>query len=432
MSNSIAETTYPKNFREETTRKLGEHLRKRHSVVLIGMRKVGISNFLRFFLNHKDIVKTYIDDRKHIFIPVDLNDLVEREIYPFWVLTLKRIVDSAEKSQINIRIKKELQDIFLDSVQSQDLFLLIDGVRKALVKIVDQGFLPTIFFIRFDRIKDAINEDFFPNLEGLKEATNLRLSFVFTAYRTLNELVPKLAKHSFSLVADIIYLKPAAKEDLEIIYKSSSKHYHLNLKEDIKKELFILIDGYTQYLFLSLITLSQTEKEFNKPKDLTDLILNDETIKLQSEELWESLTEAEKEVVNKVINGKKIDKEDFKLGKYLFDTGLIHSRKNAYTIFSLLFTSFVKEKNLQTPENFTNSDFSKKEYSLFSFLQKNLDKICEREEIIENVWKEEEELGISDWAVDRLVARLRNKLKQQNSVYEIITIKTRGFKLISN
>lgn len=431
MPNLIAESTYPKNFREETTHKLGEHLRKRHSVVLIGMRKVGISNFLRFFLNHKDITKTYIDDRKHLFIPVDLNDLVERKIYPFWVLTLKRIVDSVEKSQLNQRTKKELQDIFLDSIQSQDLFLLIDGVRNSLIKIVDQGFLPTIFFIRFDRIKDIINEDFFPNLEGLKEATNLRLSFVFTAYRTLNKLIPKLTKHAFSLVADVIYLKPATKEDLETIYAASSKHYRLRLSDNSRKELFNLIDGYTQYLFLSLITLSQTEKVFHEPKELANIILKDETIKLQSEELWESLTEAEQEVVNKIINARKLDKNDYKSGKYLFDTGLIYSRKNEYKIFSPLFANFVLEKNLKIAENHTNSDFSKKEYSLFNFLQKNLGKICGREEIIENVWKEEEELGVSDWAVDRLVARLRSKLKQQNSKHEIVTIKTRGFKLVS-
>jgi DNA-binding winged helix-turn-helix (wHTH) protein len=47
------------------------------------------------------------------------------------------------------------------------------------------------------------------------------------------------------------------------------------------------------------------------------------------------------------------------------------------------------------------------------------------------VWPEVEELGVSDWAIDRLVARVRNKLKLQKSGFEIQTIKTRGYKLIS-
>lgn len=428
MGSLVTEAYYPIKFREETTKKLGEHLRKRHSVLLIGMRKVGISNFLRFFLNHKEIVETYIDKEKHLFIPVDLNDLVEREIYPFWMLTLKRIIDASEKSAIDTQTKKDLQYIFLDCIQSQDLFLLIDGVRRALQKIVEKGFLPTIFFIRFDRIKDAINADFFPNLEGLKEATNLRLSYVFTAYRTLNELIPDFAKDSISLVADIIYLKPAQKKDIEIIFDASSKHYRLHLKDELKKALFDLIDGYIQYLLLALIILSQTEIKKEKPKELADLIRADETIKLQSEELWESLTETEREIINKVIIGKKLSKNDLETAKYLPDTGLIYQKNNKYQIFSPLFESFVKEKGQINTET-SNSEFSKKEYALFGFLKENLNNICEREEIIEKVWPKEEELGVSDWAVDRLVARLRSKLKQE-SAYEIITVKTRGFKLI--
>jgi len=39
------------------------------------------------------------------------------------------------------------------------------------------------------------------------------------------------------------------------------------------------------------------------------------------------------------------------------------------------------------------------------------------------------EFGVSDWAIDRLVARVRVKLPQQNSPYEIVTVRTRGYKL---
>ena len=53
----------------------------------------------------------------------------------------------------------------------------------------------------------------------------------------------------------------------------------------------------------------------------------------------------------------------------------------------------------------------------------------EREEIIQAVWPEVEEVGVSDWAIDRLVARLRAKLKSQNAKVEIQTVKTRGYKM---
>jgi DNA-binding response OmpR family regulator len=46
------------------------------------------------------------------------------------------------------------------------------------------------------------------------------------------------------------------------------------------------------------------------------------------------------------------------------------------------------------------------------------------------VWPEYEEFGVSDWTIDRLIARLRAKLKQQQSTYTIVTVKTRGYKLV--
>ena len=72
---------------------------------------------------------------------------------------------------------------------------------------------------------------------------------------------------------------------------------------------------------------------------------------------------------------------------------------------------------------------TRKEHLLFTLLESHIGNICEREEIIETVWPEYKELGVSDWAIDRLVARVRVKLKQQGSPYEIVTVRTRGYKL---
>ena len=99
-------------------------------------------------------------------------------------------------------------------------------------------------------------------------------------------------------------------------------------------------------------------------------------------------------------------------------------------IFSPLFESFL-EKEIGRKEQGNGVDLTKKEKTLYEHLLENLGKVCEREKIIEAVWPESEELGVSDWTIDRLVARLREKLKNQKSKYQIVTVKTRGFKLIS-
>lgn len=424
----VIEAGYPLSFRSDVARELGDHLKNRHSVVLIGMRRVGISNFLRFFLYHKNIVKNFISkDQKHLFIPVDLNDLVERELFPFWVLTLKRIADTVENSDLNPKIKADIESLFMGSIQTNDLFLMIEYVRRSLNKIIDAGFLPTIFFIRFDRISDAATPEFFANLEGLKASTHDRLSYIFTTSRGLNSLVKKTFGHtSLSLASNELYLKPAHLMDLEIIYKAYDDQNKLELSEKLKQSLLKMVGGYIQYLQLALISLHEENQQFSTEKELFERLIHDERIILQSEELWDGLTDGEKRVLLASFEGKKLSKEDKEAGKYLFLTGFLSEDGK---IFSPIFEHFLKL--VQTKNGKDHKELSKKEHLLFTYLRGNLDQICDREAIIQSVWPEEETLGVSDWAIDRLVARLRNKLKDQKDQFEIVTVKTRGFKLIS-
>lgn len=430
MENSIIEAQYPLSFRKQEAERLGRHLKKRDSVVLTGMKRVGISSFLRFFLYHEKIVRTYISPtEKHIFIPVDLNDLVEKEIFPFWRLTFKRIVDFLEASTYPQALKKEVNEIFSYSIQFQDLFLTIDGVRKSLVKLVEAGIFPNIFFLRFDRIKDAVTPEFFDNLQGLKDATHQKLSYVFTSYRSLDVLAPKVfTKTSLSTFAYDMSIKPAQKEDTETIYKTYRDRYELNLSRETEQNIFDLVDGYVQYLQLSLIFLHERKKLPDSKEELFNNLMQDERISLQSDELWESLTEKEQKVLMKVSRKEKISSEEEKGAKYLWDTGFVSEKNGAHTAFSPLFDKYLKQRH--TKSEVVSVEFTKKEHGLFILLKECKDQICEREKIIETVWPEVEAFGVSDWAIDRLVARVRNKLKQQQSQFEIQTIKTRGYKLI--
>lgn len=427
MNPSIIESTYPIEFRKNDVKKIAQNINKRRSVVLIGMKRVGISNFLRFFLYHKEINKKYFNSN-HIFIPVDLNDLVEREIFPFWILTFKRIADAVEKSDLPTEIKKQIEIYFLDSIQSQDLFLTIDYLRKSLLYLTEKGYFPTLFLIRFDRIKPAINHEFFGNILGLIDATHGKLSYVFTSDHSLDQLEPTVfTKQSVSVFSDNLFIKPAEKNDTKIIFQSSLKQFKLKLNSEKEKELLRIVGGHTQYLIFGLIALGENE---NIKENLFEYLINDERILLQSEELWESLNQKEHEVIIKVLNKEKLIPSEIKDNSYLINTGFFDSSN--LSIFSPIFEQFVKIKDDEKRKEKNATELSKKEHLLLKFLEKNKNKICEREEIIESVWPEAESFGVTDWAIDRLVARLRNKLKESYRDYEIVTIKTRGYKLIIN
>src|SRR5689334_4200388 len=109
MTPTFLESTYPISFRKDDAKSLGQHLKHRHCVELIGMKRVGISNFLRFFLTHQEIIPHYISQKEsHLFISVDLNDLVEMKLFSFWILVFKRVVDSLERLPNHDKLKKKV------------------------------------------------------------------------------------------------------------------------------------------------------------------------------------------------------------------------------------------------------------------------------------------------------------------------------------
>jgi hypothetical protein len=432
VDKQIIEKDYPITFREEDAKALGNYIAHHQSVDLIGMKRVGISNFLRFFLFHNQIVTSYISpEERFLFVPIDLNDLVERELFPFWALTMKRIVDAVESSSFTQLDKKHIESLFLSSIQTQDLFLLKDSVNKAVSEIVAGDITPVLFFLRFDRMKDVVTPSFFDNLQGLKDAAHQRLVYVFTGYRSLDSLSPSVfPKASLSVFSHPMYIKPAKLEDAKIIYETYKDRYKLILPPEIEQEVLSLANGYVQYLQLSLIILHERKNDLPlDKKELYAILSQDERIMLQSEELWESLNKEEKGILLKVLQKERVTDEEKKSAAYLWDTGFIKEEKGMQTVFSELFAEHMRKRGDEKSENH-EVHFSKKEHLLYTLLEKHLNNICERETIVETVWPEYSEFGVSDWAIDRLVARVRAKLKQQKSPYEIVTIRTRGYKLV--
>lgn len=433
MYSQAIESLYPLSFRKEDALTLGNHLRHRHSVSIVGMKRVGISNFLRFFLSHNDFNKTYIkDDEKHIFVLVDLNDLVEREILPFWILTLKRIVDTLQVIDVPLAKKKEIENLFLKTIQMQDHFMAIDSVRQAFIALSELGFMPTLFLLHFDRIKDVVNPAFFDNLEGLINDSGHKLAYIFTSYRSLDQLSPKVfSQNALPFFSHNMYLSLASFTDLTTIIDNYMARYNQKLNKIQKEALINASGGHVQYLQLGLFVLLELEKNIpESEEEIYKLLRDDERIILQSEELWESLTEYEQAILTRFVRDEEITDKEKTEAIYLWESYIINTLGKKKFIFSPIFAEYLFAIVSNQPSNTQSVYFSKKENALFSLLKDRVGEICERDEIISSVWPEYGEVGISDWAIDRLVARVRAKLRQQKSKYEIRTIRTRGYQLL--
>lgn len=413
------EVTFPHTFRQKDVEQLGMHLKHHNSVTLMGMKRVGINNFLHFFFSNPEIANTYLTNGvTHFPITIDLNDLVEREIFAFWTLTLKRIVDTIEDSPLTTSLVETSLKRFTDSIQLKDLFFTVDTVRKLMSALVKANLYPTLIFNRFDRMKDAATPEFFSNLQSLKDHAKRQLSFVFTSYRPLYELRSDVfQKAALAVFCHDMYLKPATTKDAQAMLDTFITRYQLKLSKHHQSAILEIAGGHAQYIQLAALKLRDTPQEIKTNTQLLELLTNSEEATLQSEELFESLTKAEQDAL--LTHAKEMP-------QYLKDTGVIDSNGQ---IFSQLFATYVEKQSVSktlTPP----SDFTKKEHLLYTYLMNNEGQLCEREAIIEAVWPDYAESGVSDWAIDRLVARVRSKMKAQNSPYEIVTVITRGYKMV--
>lgn len=430
------EAQYPLSFREADAVQLGQSLAGRHSVTLIGMKRVGISNFLRFFLYRDDIVPTYLHRTdRHLFIPVDCNDLIEIGLLPFWSLTLKRLVDIVNRNEDLELFREQINDAFVRSIQLRDVFYTMDAVRDGLRIITSKGYLPTIFFLRFDRMQPAVTPELLQNLKGMIDATGQALSYVFTTYRELHDLMPEVfPMNGTSAFSHPRYLKPADQQATQIIMDTFLKRYSMSLSDSQKQEILQAAAGHVQYLQLTLLLVREYQ-EANKgslPDDIIAYARADERIQLQSEELYATLTAQEQEVVQQSADRcSSYDNQTKQAVPYLWNTGYINPDD---CIFSPYLHQYLSKATPQPqpevlPMAGLTTGLTKKEHLLFAVLQENRDQVTEREQIVARVWPECNEIGVSDWAVDRLVARLRSKLKKQQADCTIKTIKTRGFLL---
>lgn len=421
------EANYPLTFRTADAAALGQLLRQDGSVTLIGIKRVGISNFLRFFLYHPEVAHQQIKLGPRCFVQVDLNSLVEQTALAFWQVTLKRLIDVVERTAVPASLQQRAEQLFAESIQLHDLLFTLEAIQRIIRELAELGYYTTIVFIRFDRFPEVLTAELLANLLALKGAGGVHVSYIFTSCRPLPEIQPAVfTKAELAVFVRELYLKPAPETDAQIMLQTFLDRYELHLSPSLQAMVRQLAGGHVQYLHLIVLKLRQHAPAIKTARQLQTWLASDEELRLLSEEVWETLTPAEQQQLQQLVAVPTA----IPTSGYLLDSGLV----TAHGLFSPLFGEYVRHR-LQDNEPDTTElpdrpELTKKEHLLFSLLVGQLGEIIDRDQISLAVWPEQVEGGVSDWAIDRLVARLRSKLRAQRSEFSIITVVSRGHKLV--
>jgi DNA-binding winged helix-turn-helix (wHTH) protein len=440
MDNSHFESLYPEDTRFAEIEKILSFIKEGSSCQVVSVPGAGRSNFLGLLTyNHNVRVKHVSEQRQSWFHFVYLNfsEIRRRPLLDVTKFIFLNLVDSLRERKKDEEFEIA-NKIFKESLSFKDELVLFQGLKKTVDYLALEKELTIVFlFDRFEEYVSVVDSDFFANLRILRNRAKYRFSVVFSLNRPLEEILESsfLADFYESVVGKIIYLPIFDKVGIDFRIEYLEKITEKKIDKKLLAEILELTGGHSSLMLLSAEALLASEQSFKDKLALRKFLLEQKTIRNTLASIWNSLTPEEQNLFIENANDKD---------EYLLNVGLI---KNGFLTIPL-FSDFIKDKQSlsKQDEHFSTNESSEilkgetilsdkltsLEYKLLKFMLENKERILEKEEIINAVWKEAKTtLGVTDQALDQLVFRLRKKVEDDpNNPQHIQTIKGRGFRFL--
>lgn len=266
--------------------------------------------------------------------------------------------------------------------------------------------------------------------ELTQKIPNLQIIFFFNTDVTH----PEIAKHiKTNIFANIVYFPLYESHDVRAFIKEELlKKWSMKLSERQVDNIVEQCGGYFWLVKQAVRGLR------DNPRLEVENLSTLEGVKLALEQFYAVLLESERNVLESLILGRKserdLEKHSF---EYLKGIGLIKNGEVTIPLLVSYVRQYMPKMSVEVKDNlifinFVNVDshFSKKEKKVFKALINSKGKAVSRDEIAKAIWPINTEDFYSDWAVDRLVARLRTKIIKLGIPKEVIrTIRNQGYTL---
>lgn len=446
MIHNHLESLYPDISRFEEIEQILNFVKKGQSCQIIAMPGVGRGNLLKFLAYNHNIRVKHLGEKQTMyhFVYINFDEIKHRPVYDSLKFMFLELVSSLHERAMEDAFKTT-DKIFKESISYNDELVLFQELKEALDFLTAEKQLHVIFlFERFETYLPMLDSSFFTSLRSLRNKAKYMFSVVFSVTRALEETVEPeiLADYYEFFSGNEVYLNLTDDPGIRFRISYLERLTGQNLDKKCVENLLKLTSGHGKLTRLSIeIILGKNTKN-----PLTcvnsDFLLSQKIILSSLREIWDFLTPSEQEIIFAVSGNAKHQDHDLFLEKihlinnhsltiplfkgYLAAYGeqlQIHSGSFVYDIT----TNTIKRGDLIISDGLTAS-----ELRLFLFLIKNPNKILDREEIINAVWKDTASTsGVTDQALDQLVFRLRKKIEgNPNNPKHIQTIKGRGFSFL--
>lgn len=410
IPNTSIEAHFPLSYRTDVLSPLTQYLKRGESCSLVGMEDNCKINVLRFLFYRKDVQKKYFPEpgQNFLFILVDLNELMEPTLTGFYHLFGLSLIEALRNDHIQFSF---LNNIFIDSPG-----VLMKSLKEDIGQIIEKtGGKLIIAFNEFDMAMKYYDLDLLTrNLLSIRQSSRSNLSYIFTSIKPVT--LP------YAFYQSIVWMKPFSGSDAIGVIDRNCLRFHVKLTEKEKAEIINFSGGHagTMKFIIQSLSFSQSQKS---PLSINQVILGSD-IYLQCQRILAPLSDIEK---SKLTNNQP--------DEYLQKAGYQINKQGKPEIFSPVIKNyFSKNQTGISPfcldlENDELYFFGKPIMKNLTYMEKQLlltlikspQKLFLRENLINSLW--DNEVDRSDWAFDKLVSRLRQKLKKIKPKSDVIKVK---------
>lgn len=262
---------------------------------------------------------------------------------------------------------------------------------------------------------------------------NSSMIYLFQKNITASTITNKLSLYTslFQNISVFSYFNP---KDMEFFLEYIENSYKINIPKGIEKNILDRCGGAPWLIKESVRYYSQTRDEKN--------IFDHDNMKLKSKIIYQELSAEEKIVVEKIVrNNYLFSNQEKTIINYLLRTKLIVYKNQRYDItIPILKDTILETLNEKTQLTLNPGGqliinnvliegfFSRREKRIIKLFLENKEKVLNREKIALTVWLNNKDNAYTDWALDQIIRRLRNKFSKLGLNRQLIkTIKNQGY-----
>ena len=438
------ESLYPSNSRQREIGKILTCIKSGNFSQIISLTGAEMSNLLRLFAYNKKVRIKHLGDKEKSFhfVMCSFAEISNKPIASCLKFLLLSLMDSLEERRLT-QEQRIIEEMVKKTEGSDDELIIFHELKRAIEYITLERDIFVVFL--FDKFEDYIpmlNREFFAYLRILRNNAKYKFSVVFGLERPLENLAdPSIISDIFEFIADhktylAIYDKAGTNFRIPYIEEAMGK----KLDKKIHEKILELTGGHGKLTRICTETLLETDDKTITSSDIKEILFKQKSVQSALSEIWNSLTPAEQNIL---ASGKLAPVGQLEDDNITFLTNIEILKTGKITI--KLLEDFIKVKSAEKTEKIifdpATKDIKKgeikisdylthAEYEALKFLVLNHDRVIDREEIINAVWKESKSTaGVTDEALDQLIFRLRHKIeKDPNNPKRLLTVKGRGFR----